>query len=317
MKSILVTGGLGFLGLHLVRDLLEKGESVIAIDTDNYDDEAQELEKKYPDTLGIIVGNLIDFDTPSFIDQIYHLGAKIGSKDIVDDSFQTLTTNIGLMARLLEGYEMSQKMPKIVYASTSEVSMGIENKIPTDERPTIGWKNPFEPRWAYSFSKFTAEMLLVNYANNAPDFSYSIARLSNVYGPRMGHDYVVRSLIMKSIVLAKNEFLVVHSANDTRPFCYVNDAVAGLEALMNSEMAEGQIINIGNPVETSILDLAIKIKELIKGKYGIVPELSNISERRCPNIAKAKALLKWEPKVILEEGLEKTIDWYLKEKHGV
>lgn len=304
MKTYLITGGLGFIPFTLAQKLLTDPENKVLIIDDGsaggIDVDVQLIRRAYEHRLEIEVGDLRFTDLPD-CDGVYHMAAHIGTKSQHDDPLYTINDNITLMQVVLDRYMKTNT--KIVYSSTIEVYTGRHQTQPTPEACPVGWDNPRDPRWAYSFGKFVAEMLLTS-----SKATYSVARFSNVYGPRMCHDYVVKSLFKR--IAAKESPLLVHSPNDTRPLIYVDDVVEGLICLMNNPVANGHIFNIGSNIETKIADLYRLGVEIANADLEVIDDVDVQIESRLPDITKAKELLGWYPKTSLREGLLKTWEYY-------
>lgn len=310
MKKIIVTGGAGFIGLSLVRQLLNAGHSVFCLDDFSKglrDNDFNEVIKLGGDRFrwaNARVQSYIGFDE---YDEIYHLAAAIGTKELVNDPKFVITENISMMYAILE--QIKDTKIKLLYTSTAEVMNGLAPRENAKESDPIGWSNPYDPRWAYAYSKFTGEMILRSYGY-VGKFDFSIARLSNVYGPRMCNDYVVKSFCNR---LLKNENpFVVMSPNDTRPFCYVSDVVRGLILLMEMPQASRQTINLAEPEPTKIIDLA-KTLVRVSGKTHVevlADPAERVIETRSSDITKAKNILKWSPYFRLYGGLKNTYEWY-------
>lgn len=305
MKHIVVTGGLGFIGLTLAHKLLtDPLNNVTVIDDLSagvMDVEAKILLSAYKDRFNIIIGDLRDLSWYPEADEVYHLAAHIGTKGKHDEPLTVMEDNIELMQVILNVY--GDTKAKIVYSSSIEVFTGMHQDVPTKEDCSIGWDNITDPRWAYSFSKFVAEMML-RYSKGR----WSVARFSNVYGPRMLHDYVVRR-VFERIIDGENP-LKVYSPNDTRPFIYVDDVVEGLICLMNNPNADHDVFNIGANHETVIMELHEMAKEITGTHVKLLPDIDSKLEKRLPDVSKAMQMLGWFPRTSLREGLTKTWEYY-------
>lgn len=304
----MITGGAGFIGSHLAMRLLKRGENVVVVDIQESNQHMDELAKAYPKTFEYHCSDLV-YNVPKIqhVDRIYHLAGAIGTKQLVNPAFDVLFINQMLMRNILNVYGNS--IAKIVFTSTAEVYTGQLVPMPTDEKVPIGWNNTSDARWAYSMSKFYSEQLLRSFEGKNHTPKWAIARLSNVYGPNMQQDYVVKSLIQR--IQAGESPLELQSALDTRPFTFVLDTVRGLIAMMDSDKANGEIINIGLDREVSITELATVILGTMgKNKYDVLPHATMPAERRLPNVNKAYVLLDWKPTVEIEEGIALTVPYY-------
>ena len=317
MNKIVVTGGAGFIGFHLVKKLLEDKNNHVTI-VDNFsvgkmDKDLAELCSQNPGTLQTISSDL--YLEKLFwgiqADQVYHMDGAIGTKDLHGDPFKVIELNTIGMLNVL--YCLGMKGAKIVFASTNEVYAGMTSLMPSEnntEDSPIGFDDLKSERWSYAISKFIGETLISRFSYNK-DFRYSIARLSNVYGPRMFNNYAPKSFIERA--LAHENPMTVINCDDTRPFTYVSDTVDGLILLMNRKMADGETFNIGNPISVSVGDLAKTVCEVVgyTPEFKLLPANYGKPELRQANIEKAKTL-GFDPKVSLKEGIIKTVDWYKK-----
>lgn len=310
MKTIVVTGGFGFIGFHLSSYLLEqKKGKVIVIDRnpDNlHDEEVKQLIKLHQKQLQIITADVADYKKYPKADEIYHLAGGIASKGVRSYSDMLVYSNVTAMTNLLAAY--GNTSTRILFVSSNEVAGNIRQKLPVNENCAIGWTDPGDPRWYYSISKFICEELLIHYPGIT---NYTIARLGNVYGERMRHNYVIKSFIQR---VSDNEdpFKIVN-VHDSRSFTYISDIIQGLVRLMESKYSK-EIFLLSSPKDTTIGSLAKKIVRLM-GKKEIRIEPITSSEKpdfRRHDISKAKKLLHWTPTVSLEEGLKKTIAYYQK-----
>lgn len=307
MKT-LVTGGAGFIGQWLVLQLLEAGEHVVVFDIQTPDGHASLNAEKYPGKFEYYQTDLV-YNVPEVngITKIYHLAGAIGTKQLINPAFDVLFINIAMMRNLLNVY--GNMIEKFVFSSTAEVYTGQITPMPTDEKVSIGWSDPYNPRWAYAQAKFICELLLRNFVGSEHTPKWSIARLSNVYGPGMQQDYVVKSFIRR--IKAKEHPLKVGSALDTRPFTFVTDTTRCLQLMMESDKANNEIINVANPTEVTIAELASLILEgMGRNKYDVLYDHIGPVERRMPNVNKAYVLLDFKAKIPIEDGIKKTIAWY-------
>lgn len=301
---ILVTGGAGFLGSHLVDRLVKEGNDVLAVD--NYFTGARS-------NLAHHIGNphveLLRHDVtfPLFVevDAIYNLASPASPVHYQRDPVQTMKTNV-LGAVNMLGLAKRLKVP-IFQASTSEVYGDPE----VHPQPESYWGrvNPIGPRACYDESKRAAETLFFDY-HRQHGLDIRVARIFNTYGPRMatGDGRVVSNFIVQAL---KGEDITVYGdGSQTRSFCYVSDLIDGFVKMM--ELGTVGPINLGNPGEFSMLELANLVIELTNSKskirYEKLPE--DDPKQRQPDISLAMSKLNWRPAVELREGLEITIDYF-------
>ncbi len=311
MKRILVTGGAGFLGSHLCEHLLGGGDDVVCIDNFFSGSKDNIRHLFYHPFFELIRHDVIH---PLFVevDHIYHLACPASPIHYQHNPIKTVKTNVMGTINML-GLAKRIKA-RILLASSSEV-YGAAQVHPQDET-YWGNVNPIGLRSCYDEGKRVAETLMMDY-HRQNDVDIRIVRIFNTYGPRMAVDdgRVVSNFIVQAL---KDEDLTVYGdGSQTRSFCYVSDLIAALVRMMNATDFSGPL-NIGNPDEFTILELAKKVLQLTGSRSKIVfrPLPSDDPPRRRPDISLAKSRLGWEPRVDLEEGLQKTIA-YFRENLGI
>jgi len=305
MNRFLVTGGGGFLGSHLCEFLLKKGGDVICVDNffSGNKDNIQHLSS-YP-YFELIRHDIIN---PLLleVDRIYHLACPASPIHYQYNPIKTVKTNVMGTINML-GLAKRIKA-RILLSSSSEVYG--DAKVHPQNESYRGDVNPIGLRSCYDEGKRVAETLMMDY-HRQNEVDIKIARIFNTYGPRMAIDdgRVVSNFIVQA--LRKDPLTVYGDGAQTRSFCYVSDLIEGLFAMMNAENFTGPV-NLGNPDEFTILELAEKILELTKSSSKIVhePLPSDDPAKRCPDISLAKEKLGWQPKVSIDEGLTKTIDYF-------
>ncbi|KKR87995.1 MAG: dTDP-glucose 4,6-dehydratase [Candidatus Woesebacteria bacterium GW2011_GWB1_41_10] len=310
MNRVLVTGGAGFIGSHLCEYILDKDCSVLCLDNlitgskknikrllDNPNFEFLEADVCQP---------LVISHKP--LDFIFHLASPASPIDYQNYPEETLLTNsIGTLNILNLAKEQKAK---ILIASTSEI-YGDPKEHPQKET-YWGNVNSFGPRACYDESKRFAEAATHVFSKKY-NIDTRIIRIFNTYGPRMQKDdgRVVSNFINWAI--SGLDLKIDGDGRQTRSFCYVSDMVEGIKKAMFEDKTKGEIFNLGNPKEFTILELAQKITEMAGSKSKIVFSKEFRKDdpmQRQPDISKAKKVLGWEPKVSLDEGLAKTIEYY-------
>jgi UDP-glucuronate decarboxylase len=309
IKKILVTGGAGFLGSHLCDRLVAEGHHVLCVDN-YFTGSKKNIEHLLPNPNFEVLRQDVCFPLYVEVDEIYNLACPASPFHYQYDPIQTMKTSV-LGAYNLLGLA-KRTGAKILQASTSEI-YGDPIVHPQTE-DYWGNVNPIGIRSCYDEGKRAAETLFMDYYR-VHNVRAKIVRIFNTYGPRLanGDGRVVSNFIVQA--LQSKNITVYGSGQQTRSFCYVDDLIDGMMAMMNH--ADDEYIgpvNLGNPGEFTIFELAEKVIELTGSKSTILqmPLPKDDPKQRRPNINEAKGMLKWEPKIELEQGLEKTIDYFRK-----
>ncbi|SCL76312.1 UDP-glucose 4-epimerase [Methanoculleus chikugoensis] len=305
-KSTLVTGGAGFIGSHLCEKLLNEGHEVLCVDnffTGNRRNVAHLLDNKNFE----ILRHDITFPLYVEVDEIYNLACPASPVHYQFNPAQTTKTSV-LGAINMLGLAKRLRIP-ILQASTSEV-YGDPTVHP---QPETYWGNvnPIGPRACYDEGKRCAETLFFDYRRQH-GLDIKVVRIFNTYGPRMHPDdgRVVSNFIVQAL---RNEDITVYGdGSQTRSFCYVDDLVDGMVRMMNTEKGFTGPVNLGNPGEFTILELAEIVIAMVGSRSRIVfkPLPEDDPKQRKPVIDLAEEKLGWTPKVKLEDGLKKTIGYF-------
>jgi dTDP-glucose 4,6-dehydratase len=302
----LIAGAAGFIGSHLCDRLLDEGHEIVGLDN---------LLTGSPSNLAHLEGNprfsffrhdiAEPFDVPGPVDLVFNLASPASPKDYLAHPVETLRTGAEGSRNLLE--LALKKGAAYLLASTSEC---YGDPLEHPQKETYwGHVNPVGPRSCYDESKRFAEAITMAY-HRRHALPTHIARIFNTYGPRMQHDdgRIVPNFIRQAL---RGEPMTVYGdGSQTRSFCYVDDLVEGLIRLSRS--AERLPVNLGNPEERTVLEFAELIRTLTGSRSEIVFEAlpEDDPQRRRPDIGKAQAVLGWSPRVGLEEGLRRTIEWF-------
>lgn len=303
-KRVLITGGAGFLGSHLCERLLADGHSVICVDNCLTGDK-NNIYKLLDNSRFEFLRHDITFPLYVEVDAIYNLACPASPIHYQRDPIQTTKTSVVGMINML-GLAKRLRIP-ILQASTSEV-YGDPHVHPQRE-DYWGRVNPIGPRACYDEGKRCAESLCFDYARQH-GLAVKVVRIFNTYGPRMHpHDgRVVSNFIRQS--LEGNPLTLFGDGNQTRSFCYVDDLIEGLVRMMNTENTFFGPVNLGNPSEFSMRELAEHILAITKSESSIEyhPLPIDDPQQRQPDLSLARKVLRWEPRVSLAEGLELTIN---------
>jgi nucleoside-diphosphate-sugar epimerase len=308
--KILVTGGAGFIGRHLVNFFLKNNREVWVIDNLVTGSESNIKEFLPNKNFHFIKADLVDFDYPNLpsFELVYDLASPASPIDFEKLAFEIIKVNSVGLWRLMDFFVKS-KSRRFVFASTSEVYGDPE----VDPQPETYFGNVHTTgrRAAYDEGKRFAEAIISNYIRKY-DVDARIARIFNTYGPYMKKrdGRFISNFVAQAIT--GQPMTIYGDGSQTRSSCYVFDMVNGLNLLGSKENLKGEIINIGNPDERQVADVAKLIKKLTNSSSPIVfkPIGEDDPQRRCPDITRAKKLLGWTPKVELEEGLKLTIEYF-------
>jgi UDP-glucuronate decarboxylase len=305
-KRTLVTGGSGFIGSHLCKRLLTLGHEVLVVDN-FYSSTRQNLQEFLSDPHFELIRHDVTFPLYVEVDEIYHLACPASPVYYQRDPVQTTKTCVLGSINML-GLAKRLGAP-ILLTSTSEV-YGDPAVHPQSES-YWGNVNPIGVRSCYDEGKRCAETLFFDY-HRQHALPIKVARVFNTYGPKMLPDdgRVVSNFIVQA--LAGEPLTVFGDGAQTRSFCYVDDLVDGLVALMNSPAAVTGPVNLGNPGEFTMLELAKQVMELTGSTSTVEhrPLPPDDPTRRRPDISRAKELLGWEPTVSLREGLARTVEYF-------
>ena len=308
-KTALVTGGAGFLGSWICETLICQKAHVICVDNLSSGLELNIAHLLQNDNFEFIEHDITEpLHFKSKIDFVLHLASRASPFEFEEFPLEILRANtLGTVNAL----EIDREHKAVfLFASTSE-TYGNPAVVPTPES-YYGYVNSIGIRGCYDESKRCGEAYVMAYKKQY-GLDVRIARIFNTYGPRIRPDGIYGRAIPRFISQALNgePITVFGRGEQTRSFCYVTDQVVGLLRLASSQKASGEVINIGNDKETTIIELA----EIVKKLTGSVSEIEfhplpqDDPAKRCPDLTKAKRILGWQPKVSLEEGLKKTIEW--------
>ena len=305
-KQVLVTGGAGFLGSHLCEVLVEEGADVLCLDN-FYTGSRANVQHLVGKPNFELLRHDVTFPLYIEVDEVYNLACPASPIHYQHDPVQTTKTSVHGAINMLGLAKRTGA--KILQASTSEV-YGDPEEHPQPEH-YWGHVNPIGPRSCYDEGKRCAETLFFDY-HRQHNLPIKVARIFNTYGPRMHPDdgRVVSNFIVQAL---KGESLTIYGdGSQTRSFCYVDDLVAGLIRLMRTEDDCTGPVNLGNPDEFQIKQLAERVLALVGSRSKIIyKELpQDDPQQRRPDITLAKAQLNWQPSIALDEGLRRTVEYF-------
>ena len=319
-ERVLITGGAGFIGLHLARLHAELGDNVLLLD--NFF-----RGKDDPDLQAVLAKPNVklqtaDLTTPEGwanidgrFDYVYHLAAVNGTDLFYKIPHEVLRINLLSAIYGLEWFKDHNKDGKILFTSSNEAYAGAleafnQLPIPTPEDVPLVISDVKNPRWTYAGTKIAGEQLFIHYATSFA-LRTVIVRPHNFYGPRAGFNHVIPQFIER--IVKREDPFAINGADDTRSFCYIEDAVEAMRMVMASKKTDGEIYHIGTTEETVIRDLAEKLFK-VSGwhpkKLDIHDSPEGSVKRRLADVSKIKKAVGWEATTSLEDGLAKTFDWY-------
>jgi len=317
-KKALLLGGAGFIGLNIAKYLAENRDYTITL-ADNFsrgqmDEPLVALKNKY--NINVIAG---DFTDPKAFEQLendydycYMLASVVGVNNTLEIPHEIIRINTALIYNTLEWLRRTQ-IKKVLFTSTSECYAGTIDafgyQVPTPEEIPLCIQDIGHPRFTYAVTKMLGESGFLNYSRML-GFEATIVRFHNVYGPRMGFKHVIPHLAQR-FLSGENPFQM-YGHDQTRAFCYIDDAVEGTVLAMENSRSNGEIYHIGTMEEITIEDLIRQTGDFFdfQGEYLLAPTYPGSVARRCPDITKARTQLGFEPKIEWSEGLLKTITWY-------
>ena len=318
--KILISGGAGFIGYHLACKFIDEKHEVTLIDNLNKTGIDLELENLFKKKNIKLVK--LDLEKQnSFLklnndyEVVIHLAAILGVQNVINQSFKVLDLNIKMLSNILEFSKKQKKLYKFLFASTSEVYAGTLAKssleIPTPEDSNIVIPDLNMPRTSYMLSKIYGEAMCL-----ASDLPSIIIRPHNIYGPRMGSSHVIPQIISRVFSTKKGKELGVYSPSHTRVFCFIDDAVSLIYKLIFNYKQKYLTINLGNSdPEINMKNLAKKILKIM-GREDIklidLPDTEGSPLRRVPKVDNLDQITGGKIRVGIDEGLRKTINWYLK-----
>lgn len=316
-KKILILGGGGFIGMNLAKFLLKNrsvqltlADSTFPRDSSEYflESEIQDINFVQDDFTSLTSFNKLKKD----FDYVYMLASIVGVNNTLDNPDEVIRINTSLILNSLEWLKETS-VKRVLFSSTSETYSGsteiLDHIIPTDELVPLCIKDVSDPRFTYAITKILGESAFLNYSKKYP-FEATIVRYHNAFGPDMGFKHVIPHLVER-FMNNENPFSM-YGHDQTRSFSFIEDTVEGTVLAMESDKGLGEIFHIGSSDEITIEELIKAVGNILgyTGEYIEAPTYPGSVSRRCPDISKAKELLKYNPKIAWKEGLEFTVSWY-------
>jgi UDP-glucose 4-epimerase len=323
MSKILITGGTGFIGYHLAKKLASENHTVTIADNFFRSEKDSDLEVLLENSnIKLIEGDLTVRENWNKLgtgyDFVYHLVGINGTELFYKIPHEVLRIGIETTLHALDWFRTQNGKPdaKILYTSSNEAYAGAleafgKLPLPTPENVPLVISDPYNPRWSYAGQKLIGELLFIHYSK-AYNFRMSIIRPHNFYGPREGYQHVIPEIIER--IQKRIDPFPIFGADDTRSFCYIDDAVTAIKGVMESKVTDGGTYHIGTHRENVIkelIDTMFKILGWTPKELDIKNSPEGSVKRRLPDVSKIKKDIGWEAKVELEEGLRKMTDWYL------
>jgi UDP-glucuronate decarboxylase len=314
-KKVLITGGAGFIGSWLCDLLVSFGAEVTAVDNFSTGRRGNIDHLTKNPKFKLLQDDACTFQSQEKFDLIFHMAGHASPEEYQAHAIETLRASSLGSANMAELARKNDAT--VLFASTSEV-YGDAEVVPTPES-YWGKVNPTGPRSCYDEGKRFAEALFLAYYKQY-GLSVRIPRIFNSYGPRLREDGLYGRALSRFIMQAlENKPITVYGdGKQTRSFCYITDTVTGLMLLTASDNARGEVVNVGNSKEVTILELAKRIRELTKSssKLTFHPLPKDDPRRRCPDAHKIEKLLGWKPKTTMDQGLKVTIEWFHKKANA-
>jgi len=317
MKKVLITGGAGFIGYHLAKKLSNSDFYITIVDNNARGVMDRELKKLTElNNVEYLQIDLLQEEVLSKLgrdyDFIFHLAAIIGVVHVLNHPYDVLTKNIAMLENMVNFSKDQSRLKRFFFASTSEIYAGtlkyFDLTIPTKEDNPLAVTDLKHPRTSYMLSKIYGEAICQH-----ASIPVAIVRPHNIYGPRMGMSHVIPELLKKSYFSKNNSSVKVYSIKHRRSFCYIDDAVNQLLAMMESESTDNLVFNLGTESpEVSMEDVANICFNTV-GKCLTIdeqPPTSGSPKRRAPDMSMSIKNLGVESKISLKTGIKLTFDWY-------
>ncbi len=319
MKKVLVLGGSGFIGRNIVQELLESTNYLVTVADvkENQSLNNMKMKLNWKERLEIIIDDFTDFGAFNILngpfDQIYMLAAIVGVNKTLMNPFEVIKVNTMLTINTIKWIEKNPTK-RILFSSSSENYAGTSDlfniDIPTSENVPLTISDITHPRWSYAISKIHGESTFLNLSKEkGPECV--IVRYQNIIGPEMGFGHAIPHIVERFVKGNEDPFKI-YGHDQTRAFCFIDDAVLGTIGAMENKASDGEIYHIGNVDEISMDELTKYIGELLnyQGKYENAETYPGSVSRRCPNINKAREHFSYSPNYHWKDAVKKTVEWY-------
>jgi UDP-glucose 4-epimerase len=317
MKQILVLGGGGFIGRSITDFLIKRGDCYVVAADIKEGSNWHDLAGKYPRNFSFVLGDFCNFKVFEHLDrefdEIYMLAAVVGVNRTLKNPFEVISTNTKLTLNVLNWVE-SNPVKKILFSSSSENYAATTDlfdvEIPTGEEIPLCVGDITHPRWTYAITKMHGESAFIHSAKKL-NYEYKIVRYQNIIGPEMGFGHAIPHIVERFVNKIEDP-IKIYGYDQTRAFCYIDDAVKGTVGAMESTNHSNNIYHIGNDQEISMEELTKFIGFTLgyEGSYENAMTYPGSVSRRCPNIAKAVSNFAYKPEVFWKDAVFKTVDWY-------
>lgn len=322
--KILITGGAGFIGYHLGKFLAERGDEIVICD--NFARGKEDADFQALVSLPNVKLVICDLTKPEELekigggyDYIYHLAAINHTKLFYEIPAEVLRVGVMTLMNMLEWMRGQDKKTKIMFTSSNEAYAGAlkafgQLPIPTPEKVPLVIDDTYNLRWSYAGTKLIGELACIAYAKQY-GVRMSIVRPHNFYGPRAGAGHVIPDFIER--ILDKENPFNIYGGDDTRSFCYIDDAIRQMVAVMESDKTDGETVHLGNAEEIKIIDLAKQLFDVADYHPEIIvhnsPEGS--VKRRLPDLTKLQNLTGVKAEIGLEEGMRRCLEWHMAKRY--
>ena len=317
MKKILILGGGGFIGRNITEFLVKRGDCFVVSADIKEGSNWNELSLNYPAYFDSVLDDFTNIEAfqnlGSEFEEIYMLAAVVGVNRTIKEPHEVIRINTKLTTNVLE-WVGKNPVNKILFSSSSENYAATtdlyDSEIPTSEDIPLCIGDITHPRWTYAITKMHGESAFIHSAKKL-DYDYRIVRYQNIIGPEMGFGHAIPHIVERFVNELENP-IKIYGHDQTRAFCYIDDAVKGTVGAMESTNQSNNIYHIGNDQEISMEELTKFIGSVLgyEGSYQNAMTYPGSVSRRCPNIAKAVSNFAYKPEVFWKDAVIKTVEWY-------